>query len=419
MRSREWTCRAVCIGSAKLEKETVLANAEEVQKSTHRGAYRDAEPFSLRVQGHDLTIYMHGSDRLETLCGLINEAQSSLKIFYYTFQKDASGQRVLDSIVAAAKRGVDVHLMVDRFGTDAPDEFFDPVKENGGKFAVFSPKFSRRYLIRNHQKMCIVDDSVAMVGGFNLSDQYFAEPQDNGWCDIGVQMTGPVVDDLIKWFDQLSAYSEDSTSQYRAIRQLIKDWQPGSKNVSLTLGGPTRSPSNWARMVKRDIAKANRLDMVMAYFAPPLSFRQLLGKLAKQGKARLVMAGRSDNSTTVYAARATYGGLLRNGAQIYEFQPTKLHMKLIVIDDIVYFGSANFDHRSIRLNLELMFRFVDQGFADKMRELIDGLAKASIEVTPALHSKRRSWWTSFKWWLGWTLVSTIDYTVSRRLNLRD
>ena len=398
-------------------KETVLASAEEVQDSEDRGAYRDPEPFSLRAQGHDLTIYTHGRDRLETLCRLIDEAHSSVKIFYYTFQKDSSGQRVLDSIVAAAKRGVDVQLMVDRFGTDAPNEFFDPVKENGGKFAIFSPKFSRRYLIRNHQKMCIIDDTIAMVGGFNLSDQYFAEPQDNGWCDIGVQMKGPVVDDLIKWFDQLSAYSEDSSSQYRAIRQLIKDWQPGNKNVSLTLGGPTRSPSNWARMVKRDIANASRLDMVMAYFSPPRSFRRLLGKLAKQGKARLVMAGRSDNLTTVYAARATYGGLLRSGAQIYEFQPTKLHMKLIVIDDIVYFGSANFDHRSIRLNLELMFRFKDQEFADRMRALIDGLAEASIEVTPALHSKRRGWWTAVKWWLGWTLVSTIDYTVARRLNI--
>ena len=92
-------------------------------------------------------------------------------------------------------------------------------------------------------------------------------------------------------------------------------------------------------------------------------------------------------------------------------------MKLIVIDDIVYCGSANFDHRSIRLNLELMFRFKDQEFADRMRALIDGLAEASIEVTPALHSKRRGWWTAVKWWLGWTLVSTIDYTVARRLNI--
>ena len=406
------------LANAELEG-TVLTGDNQTGDGDGWSDYRDAEPFSLTAQGHDLTIFPHGKDRLDQLCDLISGARNSLKIFYYTFQQDSAGQRVLDAITDAARRGVDVCLMVDRFGTDAPDEFFDPIKENGGKYAVFSPKFSRRYLIRNHQKMCIIDHEIAMVGGFNVSDQYFAEPRDNGWCDIGVQMAGPVVNDLVKWFDQLSNYAEDSSSQYRAIRKLIKDWVPGNTKACLTLGGPTRSPSNWARMVKQDIAKGRRLDMVMAYFSPPRSFRRLLSKLAGRGSARLVMAGKSDNYTTVYASRATYGGLLRQGAKIYEFQPTKLHMKLIVIDDIVYFGSANFDHRSIRLNIELMFRFEDQGFADKMRELIGGMTEASLEVTPELHGRRLNLWTALKWWLGWTIVSTIDYTVARRLNFRD
>ncbi len=407
------------IGVGRRRKGSVLTGNGNETGGAGWSDYRDAEPFSVSAQGHDLTIFPHGKDRLDALCAMIGQARRSLRIFYYTFQQDAAGRRVLDAIVDAADRGVDVCLMVDRFGTDAPDEFFDPVKDSGGKFAVFSPKFSRRYLIRNHQKMCIADETTAMVGGFNVSDHYFAEPRDNGWCDIGVRLTGAVVEDLVRWYDQLSEYAEDSSSQYRAIRQLIKDWDPGDKTVSLTLGGPTRSPSNWARMVKRDIGQANRLDMAMAYFSPPRSFRRLMRKLASRGSARLLMAGRSDNLTTVYAARATYGGLLRDGATIYEFQPCKLHMKLIVIDDVVYFGSANFDHRSIRLNLEMMLRFDDAGLAARMRQLLDDMAKASIEVTPELHRKRRSWWTSFKWWLGWTMVSTVDYTVARRLNFRD
>jgi len=129
-----------------------------------------------------------------------------------------------------------------------------------------------------------------------------------------------------------------------------------------------------------------------------------------------VMAGKSDNAATIGAARALYGALLRDDCQIYEFQPSKLHMKALVIDDAVYFGSANFDHRSIRLNLELMFRFEDAALASQMRGLIDEMAEVSEHVTYALHRERRGLFANLRWWASLFLVSALDYTVTRRLN---
>ncbi len=393
--------------------------AEEVERptATDPSQYTDSETFSVEAQGHDLTFYPSGADRLDQLVKTIGDAQESLRMFYYMFQEDEAGTRVRDAIAEAAGRGVTVSLLIDRFGTDAPDEFFDPIVENGGHFGVFSKKKTRRYLIRNHQKICIADERVAMVGGFNVSDNYFAPPCENGWCDLGCRMTGPVVDDLLRWYDQLREYSADDDAQYRAVRKLIKDWHPGDGPVQLTLGGPTRSSSNWARRVKSDLVRAKRLDMAMAYFSPPRSFRRLIRRIAKRGKVRLMMAGKSDNQTTIAAARATYRQTLKAGGEIYEFQPCKLHKKLIVIDDITYFGSANFDHRSIRLNLELMFRFEDAGLADRMRQHIDEMTEAALKVTPEYHRTHSSLWNRFKWWLGWTMVSTVDYTVARRLNV--
>ena len=379
--------------------------------------YQHAEPLSLTAAGHDLTIYPHGEHRLDALCELIDETRDTLHLFYYMFQSDRAGTRVRDCIVEAARRGVKVQLIVDRFGTDAKPPFFEPIIEAGGSFSIFSPKKTRRYLIRNHQKICVSDERVAMVGGFNISDHYFNPPPDNGWTDLGVKMTGPVVDDLLKWYRQFATYARDEDTQFRAIRKLIEDWEPGDGAARLTIGGPTRSSNNWVQAIKRDLAKGRRLDMVMAYFSPPRSIRRLIRKLAKRGDARLIMAGKSDNDATIAAARATYGRMLRQGAAIYEFQPTKLHMKLAVIDDVVYFGSSNFDHRSLRLNLEMMFRFEDEGFADCMRSLIDRMQEASEHITPELHRERRNPWTLFKWWLGWSMVSTIDYTVTRRLNV--
>ena len=381
--------------------------------------YEDVEPFEATAHGMEMTFYPAGADRFAALLEVIGNAQRSLKIFYYMFQDDAAGAKVRDAIADAAGRGVDVQLLVDRFGTDASDRFFRPIVDNGGFYAVFSPRWSRRYLIRNHQKMLIADEKIAMVGGFNVSEHYFAPPNEDGWCDLGCKMTGPAVDQLLAWYEMLRDWTRSPKAQFRTIRKMVREWEPGDGPVRLTVGGPTRIPSNWARMVKRDLARGSRLSMVMAYFAPPLSFRRLIGKVAKRDGARLILAGKSDNGATVAAARALYGSLLMKGVRIHEFQPCKLHMKLIVVDDVVYFGSANFDHRSIRLNLELMFRIEDAGLAAKMRELIGVMEQASIEVTPELHGRRRSLWSEIKWVVSWFLVSTMDYTVSRRLNFKD
>ncbi len=382
-------------------------------------SYQDAQPFEAQSNGHDLTFYPAGRDRLDALIEVIDTAQRSLKMFYYMFQSDAAGTKVRDAIARAAARGVAVHLLVDRFGTDAPESFFEPIVAEGGNFAVFSPKWSRRYLIRNHQKLLVADEETAMVGGFNVSDHYFASPADDGWCDLGCKMRGPAVNELLRWFGQLAEWASDSKNQFFAIRRLIKDWQPGKGPVRLTLGGPTRAPSNWARMVKRDLANASRLDMAMAYFSPPRSFRRLIWRIAKRGRVRLMLAGKSDNAATIAASRALYRVLLKHGARLFEFQPTKLHMKLIIVDDAVYFGSANFDHRSIRLNLELMLRFEDAALAEQMRDLITGMEAGALEVTTKVHRKRRTFFNELKWLFGWFLVTTVDYTVSRGLNSDD
>lgn len=378
--------------------------------------YQDPPPFTVETDDVSLTFLPCGQDRLDALLDMIGSATSSLQMFYYMFQADDAGTKVRDAVADAAQRGVAVQLLVDRFGTDAEDSFFEPIIAAGGQFAVFSAKWSRRYFIRNHQKMTIADEERAMVGGFNISDHYFAAPADNGWTDLGVSMSGATVAPLCDWYGKLWDWAANDKTQFRAIRKLVKDWSPGDGRVQLTMGGPTRAASNWARGVKRDLAKAEKLDGVMAYFSPPRSFRRHIRRIAKRGAVRLIMAGKSDNGATIGASRALYGGMLRKGAQIYEFQPSKLHMKLLVIDDVTYFGSANFDHRSIRLNLEMMFRIEDAGLAARMREFIDGLQDASVHVTYDLHKQRSNPWTQLQWRMGWFLVTTLDYTVTRSLN---
>ena len=128
---------------------------------------------------------------------------------------------------------------------------------------------------------------------------------------------------------------------------------------------------------------ATRLDMIAAYFAPSRAMLRRIAGVGRRGQARVVTAAKSDNSTTIVAARYTYSRLLRRGVKIFEYQPTKLHTKLFVIDDKVHIGSANFDMRSLYLNLEMMLRVDNAAFADAMRRFVEGEIADSKPITPA------------------------------------
>ena len=391
--------------------------SDQEMVNVERRPYRDPDPFSIEAACHTFSFFPSGSDRRDQLIAFIDSAERSVQMFFYMFQADHAGTKVRGALIRAAQRGVDVHLITDAFGTDAPDHFFGPITRAGARYSSFSPRWNARYLIRNHQKFVVVDGERVMTGGANVSDHYFASPEENGWCDLAAMIEGPVVAKFAEWFELLEQWVLDGKTKFFAVRSAVRDWQEGEGPVRLVLGGPTKVTSAWARSVKVDIARSNRLDLVMAYFSPPRSMRRLIRRLAERGRARLIMAGKSDNGATIGASRALYRALIRSGAEIFEFEPCKLHMKLLVADDVTYFGSANFDMRSIRLNLELMLRVEHPALAERMRGLTDHMEAASTPVTWELHSKRSTIANRIRWRLGWFLVSVLDYTVTRRLNL--
>lgn len=377
--------------------------------------YCDLDPFRYEGAGHAFTFYPHGQDRLKALVALIDGAQASLRIFYYLFDSDTAGTMVRDALAAAARRGVKVDLIVDAFGNDAGADFFAPLIEAGGTFAVFSPKWGTRYLVRNHQKFVIADEASVMTGGANVSDHYFAIPADNGWCDLSVTIEGPVVAQFTRWFALLRGWvtheAEGRTRQLRRLRDIVKRWDGGDGPVRLLVGGPLVRKGHWAWCLRQDLIGARRLDTVSAYFSPPRSFRRLFARVGRRGSARMIMAGKSDITAAIDMARLHYRELLRAGVAIHEFAICKLHMKLIVVDDISYVGSANLDKRSFRINVELMVRIEDAGLAAEMRKLIDHLEGSSKAITPAWYARHATPLTRLRWRVAYWM-SLADYRVS-------
>jgi cardiolipin synthase len=379
--------------------------------------FRDPPPFAVQAQGHSLTFYPAGQDRLKALLGLIDGARERLCLAFYIFATDECGARVRDTLVAAARRGVDVRVIVDGFGALADEAFFAPLIDAGGSFCRFTPRWSRRYLIRNHQKIVVADREVAMLGGFNVENGYFAPPGENGWNDLAFTVEGPVVARVAAWFTELEDWTSRPGAQFRAIRRKVRQWDGGDGPVQLLIGGPTRGLSSWARAVGGDFVEGDRLEMTMAYFSPPARLLKRLRRIARKGRVRLLFPAKSDNGATIGAARALYGKLLRSGARIWEFQPCKLHTKMIVLDDASYLGSANFDMRSLYLNLEIVLMIVDAALAARLREYFAFHLPASLEITREVHAARATWFNRLRWRLSWFLVSVVDYTVTRRLNL--
>ena len=153
-----------------------------------------AQP-TFAVDGNRLTLLDTGPRRLDALLALIDGARRSLRILYYIYADDESGRRVNAALARAAQRGVTVALIVDGFGSAADEAFFAPVEAAGVSVCRFAPRFGRRYLLRNHQKLALADAEELgaariIIGGFNIEDDYFGTPAERAWRDLGLLVEG-------------------------------------------------------------------------------------------------------------------------------------------------------------------------------------------------------------------------------------
>ncbi len=380
------------------------------------------ESVHAQVDGHRLDLAANGADRLAALLGIIESAQTSLQLFFYIFGDDAIAQRVSTALLEACQRGVAVSLLIDSYGSaDRSDAQFAPIVAAGGEFARFNPEWGRRYLLRNHQKIVVADRSRALIGGSNVAASYFEDkPDGSSWHDLLLTIEGPAAARLAEYHDRLRDWMLVGRSRIRDLTRLLAGASENAGALRWLFNGPFRRMSPLTRSIKHDIDAARQLDMIQAYFAPNWGMMRRLGRVVAErgGKFRLITAARSDNRTTIAAARHCYRRLLARGGEIHEFVPQSLHIKLIVADDAVYIGSANFDMRSLFINTEIMLRIEDAAFADQLRTLVVAHLAHSEPITEDLHRSRATPFARLRWLFAYFLVSTLDFTVTRRFNMR-
>jgi len=377
-----------------------------------------------QVDGNRLTLLTRGGDRLAALTDLIDGAKQSLRLLFYIYADDASGRQVAQALARAASRGVAVSLIVDGFGSDdtSDDHFFDPLRDASVAVCRFSANFGRRYLLRNHQKLALADadtaDARIIVGGFNVEDDYFGDLDGGAWQDLGLLVEGPAASRMAGYYDALETAVRSGDQRLRHLNRALSHWSETEGALRWLIGGPTRRLSPWARAVRADFRHAASIDVIAGYFTPSPTIIRRLDHAARGGRAvRVVTAAKSDNTATIAAARFTYRGMLRRGVRVFEYGRTKLHTKLYRADDAVYIGSANFDVRSLFINLELMLRIEDEAFAAHIRAYVDDQIGASQEITLALHRERTGPIQRARQFLAYMAVAVLDPKITRGLNL--
>ncbi|MGE3174721.1 MAG: cardiolipin synthase [Planctomycetota bacterium] len=319
----------------------------------------------------------------------IADARAFVHLEIYIFRPDATGRRLLELLAAAARRGVEVRLLYDSFGSwGLGAAHLQELLAAGGKAVPFLPLLWRprpfTVNLRNHRKVVVVDGRVAFTGGRNVGDEYARDEFANGraWHDAMVQVEGPVVTALHEVF------AED---WYHATDEELNDerWFPpqerrGHDTLGVVASGPDRDRQELWMTVFQALAQAReRIELSSPYLVPPPTLLFALKVAAARGvRVRVHTNGPSSEAVVLYhAQRSYYQELVDAGVEILETGQDYNHAKVLVVDDrTVMIGTANLDMRSAHLNFEVAIAAPDS--PDLARAVLATLDRRARTSTP-------------------------------------
>jgi cardiolipin synthase len=345
--------------------------------------------------GNTYTVLTNGDQIFPPMLEAVKSAQRRISFETYIYNQGTVGQQFTDAFIAAAKRGVQVHLVVDAMGSSKiPKEWHEQLKAAGAKLGEFGR--TKWYSIeelnyRTHRKILVVDGRVGFTGGVGLDDQWLGNAQDKEhWRDTMVKVEGPVVR-LME-----GAFNENFIETLGPVTPTV-DPPPQVPAEPLDTAIVLRSsPSGGANDLKRlyllTIAAARRtLDIATPYFVTDESSDWALAEARKRGvRVRILVEGDLTDAMPVkYASRNAYQRLLDQGIEIYEYQPTMMHTKAMTVDGVwSVFGSANFDNRSLELNDEMNVAVSDRALAARFLQDFEQDLRAAKKLDPGEWRKR-------------------------------
>ncbi len=357
-----------------------------------------------------------GDEAFAAMFAAIAGAQRSVRFEMYTFCATPIGVQFLEAFTAAARRGVKVQVMVDAFGSFALTEsFWAPLRREGGDVRWFNPLTLRRLTFRDHRKLLVCDDEVAIVGGFNVGPSYEGDGVTRGWRDVGIRVCGRLALALAAAFDTMYERHDFKHPPWMRLRPSWLRRTLAGEDGELLLSGPGRGPNEFKQRLLEDLSRARHVQIASGYFLPHGKLRRRLLRAARRGaRIELVLAGKSDVRLSLVATRALYRRFLRAGMRIYEYEPQVLHSKFVIVDDAVYVGSSNLDPRSLHINYELMLRLTRPEVVAEAREVFAEHLRHSRPIELSAWLASRSWWARLQGRWACFLLGRLDRLLMRR-----
>ena len=346
----------------------------------------------------------------------IEGARRTIRLEFYIVTDGELARRFRDALVAATMRGVKVRVLIDAVGSlGLSSDFWMELVMAGGQFRWFNPLSLHRVSLRDHRKVLVCDEEIGFVGGFNIAAEYEGDGVTRGWFDLGMRFECRLAAELARAFDDMF---ENANMEHSLLERMRKTPQLRAINTPdgrLLLSGPGRGQNGFKPALYADLKRARNVQIISAYFLPTWRIRRDLVRIAQNGgSVQLMLAGLSDVALAQNATRSIYHQLLRAGVGIYEYQPQILHAKLILVDRIVYVGSANLDTRSFKINYELLVRIPDGHTAEGGRALFQERLQQCRRITLQEWRASQTLWLRLKQKIAYYLLARLDYYLAKR-----
>ncbi len=347
------------------------------------------------VAGNQVTDLQNGEQIFPAMLDAIRSARRTVTFETYIYWSGDMGRQFATALSERAKAGVKVKVMIDWAGSiKMEDSLLDEMEQAGIEVHQYRPlKWYNigRLNNRTHRKLLVVDGRIGFTGGVGIADLWMGHAQDpDHWRDMHFRIEGPVV-------AQIQAAFNDNWIKTTGVVLNGEDYFPplepaGDMDAHMFVASPAGGSESMHLMYLMAIAAAEKsIDLEAAYFVPDeLTSKALIASRHRGVRVRVLVPGQHIDSDSVrLASKAGWGELLMAGIEVYEYQPTMMHNKLLIVDGVMTsVGSTNFDGRSFRLNDEASLNVYDTTFAARMTEVFESDLKPTIRFTYEMWKQR-------------------------------
>lgn len=336
--------------------------------------------------GNTTVPYFDGASFVTSLLREIANARHHIHLEYYIFMDDATGRLVTDALIAKAREGVEVRVIVDDLGCwKAKKRFFSNMERNGIEVVRFMPvklRIQSKINYRNHRKITVIDGDKGFIGGMNIADRYVKGVPWGKWRDTQVMISGYAVHQLQMTFIR---------DWYFATKKSIMDSRyfprcpmDGTATVQIATSAPF---DQWRRIMQGIMLAITRAKdyffIETPYLMPTEPIMNAMQTAALAGvDVRLIIPSKSDSLLTQLASRSYIKDLLRAGVKVYMYKAGFIHSKMMVSDDMLsIIGSSNMDFRSFEQNFEANAFIYDKQLATAVKRQFHADQNQSRRIT--------------------------------------